>query len=536
MAGRTFINGKEILAAEDLTLTDDLIVGDDATITDDTDIGGTLTLSTDGKIVTTGNGDLTLLPHGTGITIVGDAGSANRLGTPTNDDMFIAGRLEVDGVAAFDNTAMMYSSLQLQDNISVNFGGSNDSRVDWSTAQATSNTVVWGLGDTSKSIIFCDSTDRNKDFDHAAQSNPTPFGHSARDPDESNTEWWSKTHDGDDAIYGVGKGGHVFKTDAQKARGTMTLTGIPVADETFVINATTITAKADGSGDVDHFTIGGTAAETVTNIVATLAECSESANLTAWDGAGDTVVVEWGTAGTAGNAIVFTEALTNATVDGAGTLGTTHAGVAAATLAEIQESKNAKFYGKTDIGDGGSTNYAQFAADGELTFAGTARVTKSIDIENANLGKGASAPTEVIVGNFAVWEFGVNDDAVFDIVVPHDYASGTDMTFNVVWQINEAGGDEVQWQIDYESIPADSTQAIGGAGTQVKSGDVVVPATVRYLTETPMTIAAANIAANEHCGITLKRIAIDDGVAPGVEPGVVDVHIEYISDKLGEAT
>jgi hypothetical protein len=190
----------------------------------------------------------------------------------------------------------------------------------------------------------------------------------------------------------------------------------------------------------------------------------------------------------------------------------------------------------TTVGDGGTTNYAQFAADGELTLAGTARVTKSIDIENANLGKGASAPTEVVVGNFAVWEFGVNDDAVFDIVIPHDIAAGTDMTLNVVWQINEIGGDEVQWQIDYESIPADSSQAIGGAGTQVKSGDVVVPGTLRYLTETPMTIASANIAANEHCGIKLKRIAIDDGVAPGNEPGVVDVHIEYTSDKLGEAT
>jgi hypothetical protein len=185
---------------------------------------------------------------------------------------------------------------------------------------------------------------------------------------------------------------------------------------------------------------------------------------------------------------------------------------------------------------GDASNYAQFAADGELTLAGTARVTKSIDIGNANLGKGASAPTEVIVGNFTAWEFGVNDDAVFDIIIPHDIAAGTDMTLNVVWQINEAGGDEVQWQIDYESIPADSSQAIGGAGTQVKSGDVVVPGTVRFLTETPMTIIAANIAANEHCGITLTRIAIDDGVAPANEPGVVDIHIEYISDKLGEAT
>ena len=195
-------------------------------------------------------------------------------------------------------------------------------------------------GAGNRHFIFTDTANSSRDHDHDTLSdNPTIFGHSVRDPDESNTEWWSKTHDGSNAVYALGFGGHVFKTAAQKARGTMTLGGIPVADETFVINATTITFKADGSGDIDHCTIAGNAADQVTNLVATLAECTEAANLTAWDGAGDTVVYEWGTAGVAGNAIVFTEAATNVTVDGAGTLGTTHAGVAAATLFTIAENK-----------------------------------------------------------------------------------------------------------------------------------------------------------------------------------------------------
>jgi hypothetical protein len=208
-------------------------------------------------------------------------------------------------------------------------------------------------------------------------------------------EYSSEAHDGDDAIHGVGRGGHKFTTDAQKARGTITVSGIPVADDTFVINATTITFKADGSGDVDQCTIAGSAAAQVTNIVATLAECSESANLTAWDGAGDTVVIEWGTAGTAGNSIVFTESATNIAVDGSGTLGTTHAGVAAGTIAHMMED------GTVRIGiDGGATNYMQVAPDGEITLAGTGRVEKKIRIWAADLGKGATAPAESIVDNF----------------------------------------------------------------------------------------------------------------------------------------
>ena len=187
-------------------------------------------------------------------------------------------------------------------------------------------------------IVIGKGTYLTKDFDHANQPNPTLIGHSDSSPDDSNQEYWSITHDKDDTVLNSGHGGYKFNIPAQSARGTMTLTGIPTADETFVINATTITAKADGSGDADHFTIGADAGETVTNIVATLAECSESANLSAWDGDGDTVVIEWGTAGTAGNSITFTESMTNTAVDGSGTLGGTYYAYNSATLVQMNEN------------------------------------------------------------------------------------------------------------------------------------------------------------------------------------------------------
>jgi len=111
---------------------------------------------------------------------------------------------------------------------------------------------------------------------------------------------------------------------AVRARGTITLTGVATANDTFVINATTITAKAtaDAGGSVDYFDIGaGTAAEQVLHMVETLNEGSEALNLKAWDGAGNTVVIEWTAGGaTAGTAITFTEALDNATINGSGTL------------------------------------------------------------------------------------------------------------------------------------------------------------------------------------------------------------------------
>ncbi|MCP4674254.1 MAG: hypothetical protein GY854_01805 [Deltaproteobacteria bacterium] len=113
---------------------------------------------------------------------------------------------------------------------------------------------------------------------------------------------------------------------ALAAQGTATLTGVPTADDTIVLDGTTITFKADGSGDVDHCTIGVSAAATITNLVTTLGECTGNDVWDAEDGAGDTLLITAATAGEAGDAIVFTESAANLTIDGGGTLGGTRAG------------------------------------------------------------------------------------------------------------------------------------------------------------------------------------------------------------------
>jgi hypothetical protein len=47
--------------------------------------------------------------------------------------------------------------------------------------------------------------------------------------------------------------------------------------------------------------------------------------------------------------------------------------------------------GSTNIGDGGTTNYAKVVADAALTPHGTARVEKHITLDLSGLGKGATA-------------------------------------------------------------------------------------------------------------------------------------------------
>lgn len=112
--------------------------------------------------------------------------------------------------------------------------------------------------------------------------------------------------------------------NAVASKGTITVGGVPLADDTFVIGTQTYIFKALRSvaGEV---TIGGDAPETVTNIVSAIT--ADQTDVTAVDGAGDTVVITAVTKGASGNSIVFTENATNITVDGSGTLGTTVTGV-----------------------------------------------------------------------------------------------------------------------------------------------------------------------------------------------------------------
>jgi len=111
------------------------------------------------------------------------------------------------------------------------------------------------------------------------------------------------------------------------AQGKLTLTGQPIAAETFTINLTAMTAVAGAPATSSEFQIGATKEDTAQNIADALNNSPEAANIFA-DKIEDAsvVLIEWFLPGTAGNSIVFTEAMTNTTADGGGTLGGTKTG------------------------------------------------------------------------------------------------------------------------------------------------------------------------------------------------------------------
>ena len=378
---------------------------------------GNLTLTGGGSIVTTSNGNITLLPNGSGITIVGDGSPSHDINT--NDDLFITRRVEIDGSLYLDGGALAYASISYVNDVSMSMGSSEWSSLMYDTGQ-TQNTTQWGLDNVSRLLLICERADMAVDFKNAAQTHPTFIFQNADAKSIYGRGYIA--HDNDDFTFQSHRGGFSFEVPAQYAQGTLTLTGIPSADETFVINATTITAKADGSGNVDHFTIGADATETVTNIVATIAECSEAANVKAW-ASGDTVVFEWKTAGTAGNSIVFTEALSNATIDGGGTLGGTHAGVAAGTPMALNEDLT------TTLGGALVCKYDEITSASDGVAASITSVTTEIttngdsDLDNVTLADGTKGQIKkfivVAVGNVA--------DSVK--ITPAHIVGGTQITF-----------------------------------------------------------------------------------------------------------
>jgi hypothetical protein len=129
-----------------------------------------LILNSGGSITSTGNGDVSIVPNGTGVFMCG-TGSPGHL-TPTSGEAYFQGIVEFDDVVHFDAGPIFYTNSLFKDNVEIQIGNIGDSRIDWSTAQ-TKHGVIWGLGDTSKYVILCDSADRNTDWGAPDYTDPT---------------------------------------------------------------------------------------------------------------------------------------------------------------------------------------------------------------------------------------------------------------------------------------------------------------------------------------------------------------------------
>ena len=124
---------------------------------------------------------------------------------------------------------------------------------------------------------------------------------------------------------------------------------------------------------------------------------------------------------------------------------------------------------------------------------------------------GATAPTAVAVGNYLGWEYDIGDDSNLTFELPHDWASGTDLTVKIDWAINRAYATEnaeVQWHVIWSAHPHDASEAVNGAGTTIDGGDQNIPATAYFLTRTTVgTISGGSLAVEDEMGLKITRVS-----------------------------
>lgn len=212
----------------------------------------------------------------------------------------------------------------------------------------------------------------------------------------------------------------------------------------------------------------------------------------------------------------------------------------------LASDKGLYITGISTIGDGGTTDYSKFEADGTLEFNGAATVWKDINIGSAMLSKpAASQPDEVQFvdedgANTGIYTLGFaigqKVSGIFEM--QHDYKEGSDFTFHVHWQGIAAPSDtdNVQWRLTY-TLLRDSTTL--DAVTTVDSADTAID--TRYNSyRTDVVVIDGSTAGNNGTSVliedqflfTLERVAATGAVYLG-DAVVATVGVHYEVDTIG---
>jgi len=183
---------------------------------------------------------------------------------------------------------------------------------------------------------------------------------------------------------------------------------------------------------------------------------------------------------------------------------------------------------------GDDVNYAQFAADGELTLHGTARVNRHVRVTAPSWKAGVTAPTEDYIGVFPVWKFAAatDDDVHYSIIVPYRLAAGAVIDANVEWTYTGAQDNgTVCWKLEYITVA--NGESLDGTTTTITT---TTPGyhTTGKLVNTFLTTGITRAVEHDILGLRLWRDTSEDTLATSAD--LLQVHLRFMIDKLGQAT
>jgi len=160
---------------------------------------------TGGTITTSGN-DLTITPDAGQITNIGDADNTSH-SLVANDDLFISGKLEVDGKSYFDGTVEFTTAVYLGDSDPFVIGRNSTVNSQFKSVVASEELLLAMHNRQGRNFILTEYGNRSADHGHAESTDPTLWIHSATLVSGDDTQWMSLKHNQTDAELLVGKGG-----------------------------------------------------------------------------------------------------------------------------------------------------------------------------------------------------------------------------------------------------------------------------------------------------------------------------------------
>ena len=196
--------------------------------------------------------------------------------------------------------------------------------------------------------------------------------------------------------------------------------------------------------------------------------------------------------------------------------------------------------GDCQLGDGGTTNYAQFAADGELTLAGTARVLKEIIIGSIDFHKGSSAPDDGYINAIVHtldFDKTTTQHGHYNVLVPHDLAAGTEISMEVDWFFDAVEADHyVTWEVQYLTLADGEDPATAATTTYQKS--VISTGNNDKQIHTTFGTGITGAVADDTLLMRFSRDSdgTNDTDDLDQDARLLVIHLHYISDKLGQAT
>ena len=166
--------------------------------------------------------------------------------------------------------------------------------------------------------------------------------------------------------------------------------------------------------------------------------------------------------------------------------------------------------------------------------------TRHVHWTASELGKNVTNPPVVVhFGICKVVKFTVNTDkASYKFLVPDDYVSGN-LTIHINWTRSTTGSDEsgktVKWQVKNLVINGTSEEISTGENTddiQDTYDSSSETDKICYQTD-PITIAAAEFAAEEIVILEIMAVTVDSGVALS-EPALVSLGFDYTANKVAQ--